>query len=135
VRLLKNIQGFLQPADAETVEKMRSLKVGQVVEIALQKFGVKPRRSTLQNAYYWAVVVPYFVQITGDSYDKDDFHYWLKCEVFGVKKMEKREVPAQRTRDLTTDEMEAYLSKCRAIGWDRFGIMIPKPNEAGYEYV
>jgi hypothetical protein len=134
MKLLKNLQGYLQPADAETVDKMRKLGVGEVLEIALNKYGVKPRRSTMQNAYYFAVVIPYFIGATGDSYDKDDFHYWLKCEVFGEKDMGGRKRPARRTRDLSTSEMEEYLKRCREIGWKRFEVVIPKPNEAGYNY-
>ena len=134
MRWIKNIQGFLQPLDEAACNLLSETKVGQAVEMKQSGKPTKPRRSTMQNAYYFGAVIPYFVNATDGSYNKDDFHYWLKCEIFGEKEMGGRRVPKKRTRDLTTDQMEKYLAKCREIAWIRFEVIVPKPNECGYSY-
>ena len=119
--------------DKEGIDLIRDLAVGKSVKVNVVGES-KPRRSTLQNAYYWACVVPAFVEATDSSYSTDDFHHWLKCEIFGVKKIGNREVPEFGTSDLNTDQMERYLTRCRDIGMDVFQVHIPKPNETPYRY-
>ena len=134
MKFTKNISGYLQPFDREAVEALSSIQVGQVVEVKLTAKKRKPQRSQRQNAYYWGVVIPYFVNATEGSYSTDDFHYWLKCEIFGVKKIGSRELPKFSTTDLNTDQMERYLKRCRQIGDEVFQMYIPEPNCCGYDY-
>ena len=61
MKFTKNISGYLQPFDRKAVEALSSIQVGQVVEVKLTAKKRKPQRSQRQNAYYWGVVIPYFV--------------------------------------------------------------------------
>ena len=134
MKFTKNMAGYLQPFDKEAVESLASMKVGQVAEVTLTAKARRPQRSARQNAYYWGVVLPYFVNVTEGSYSAEEFHYWLKCEIFGTKKIGVREVPQFSTTDLNTDQMEQYLKRCRSIGDSVFKMYIPEPNCCGYDY-
>lgn len=134
MRFVKHLTGALQPLDEPACNLFSAMKVGQSVEFKEADKPKKPRRSTMQNGYYFGVVVQYFVGATDGSYTKDQFHDWLKREVFGEVEMGGRRVAKRRTRDLNTEQMEQYLKRCREVAWERFEMVIPKPNECGWDY-
>lgn len=104
----------------------------------------KPIRSNQQNNYYWGVVVKYiheYMLDAGNNVTKLQVHEYLKKYVGGLVD----EIVligddgstliweiTGTTTEKETDKFEKYLTKCRSWASD-WGILIPLPNEAGYE--
>ena len=131
MRLIKTIYGLLG-GDKETISFISGLSFGQAVEI---KGGVKKsRRSTLQNAYYWGVVLKTLSEEL--SKEAENIHTALKIGCFGAKSVDVcgmvLTVPKKSTKELTTAEFEDYLSWVREWASINRGIYIPLPNEMGY---
>lgn len=104
----------------------------------------KPKRSNPQNAYWWAVIVPHFLEGLRDS-----GHTWLSpdckehlelvhdliCRKFLPKEgtivlkdgfeYEER----GRTSKLNTQEMTELIDRVRHFTLEMFGIHIPLPEE------
>lgn len=87
-------------------------------------------RSSLENNYYWGVVVGILAEEKGNT--PNEMHEILKWNnnshmviEYGGQRIE---VP-NSTKDLTTGEFEAYLSRCREWASGE-GVFIPLPNEA-----
>ena len=90
-------------------------------------------RSVNQNRYYWGVILDLLSRETG--YEPEEIHEFLK-NMFLFKHMSiiGEDVGyAKSTTDLTTVEMEEYLSKCREWGATFLNVSIPEPNEGRYE--
>lgn len=109
---------------------------GKEVVISLGKHVKK--RSSPQNAYYWAVVVKICHEIfvdAGNDVEPEDVHRFLKEFVGGsifamvvCTPDGKRRTIIRSSTDLDTREMEDFLERCRAWAAEN-GREIPLPNE------
>ena len=98
--------------------------IGQRVEVIIRK--PKTSRSTLQNSYYWSVVVELLANELG--YDKDEIHEILKYKFLQSNAMGMPYIKS--TTKLSTGEFEEYLSKIKRWAAEFLHIVIPDPNEA-----
>jgi hypothetical protein len=96
---------------------------GQRVEVIIRK--PKTSRSTLQNSYYFGVVVEILAKELG--YDKDEIHEILKYKFLQSNAMGMPYVKS--TTKLSTGEFEDYLEKIRRWAAEFLNINIPLPNE------
>lgn len=122
---------------ADNVKKqiLRELKKLSKSYIEIRILPVGKKRSDLQNAYYWGVVINYItdaINILGNNLNPDQVHELLKLEIginttFFVKGVKKNIVKS--TTKYTTLEFEEYLEKCRIWALDMLNINIPLPNE------
>jgi len=90
-------------------------------------------RSNNQNRYYWGVVLKLIADHTG--YSIDELHEILKG-IFLRKRIEletkngiSEQFISKSTAELTTAEMETYLSNIRQWSSLELGCYIPEPNE------
>ena len=89
-------------------------------------------RSSIQNRYYWGVVVALISDYTG--FFKHETHEVLKwmflkdMQVFNGKIYEF----STSTTDLTTAEFEEYQSSIRTWASAELNLYIPKPNECDF---
>lgn len=103
--------------------KLKSL-IGKDVKITIQSLSKK--RSLNQNDYYWGVVIPYLLE-TIKYTDKDSLHHYIKTEFLADYTTP---IPTVKsTTDLTTVEMEEFLTRVRQWASVEYGIYIPLPNE------
>ncbi len=87
-------------------------------------------RSSLQNRYYFGVIVRMICDEVGDKVDDietGDVHNHLK-NLF-LKKTNGIVPIIRSTSDLTTIEFEEYLTKCRQWASIELNMYIPLPNE------
>lgn len=85
---------------------------------------VKTTRSTLQNNYYWGVVIKIISDELG--YTPDEVHEILRYKFLFVQ----GEFPYVRsTTSLNTVEFEEYMINIRMWASLQFGCYIPLPNE------
>jgi hypothetical protein len=107
-----------------------TFKDGTKVEIVIRKY--RKKRTILQNAYYWAVVVPILADYFGHD-NPDDMHNDLKREFNPIKsKIDPSELIGGTTTTLSTEEFfsseTSYIERiCR---WSaEQGIYIPPPEK------
>lgn len=92
----------------------------------------KPR-SNAENRYYWKCIVePLAIEFFGDSPDeKQNMHETLRWKFLLDNK---NGIPcAKSTTELSTVEMESYLSQIRMWASAELSFYIPLPNEVDYE--
>ena len=93
----------------------------------------KKQRSNPENRYYWGVVVQLLSEHTGFS--KDEIHEILKrkflkdVKMVDTKKGYKEIELTRSTTELTTVEMEQFLSNIRIWASQEIDVFIPEPNE------
>lgn len=106
------------------------------MELKCDKCGreFKKERSNPQNRYYWGVIVEILSEHTG--FTKDEMHEVLKHKflrksLWVVKKggLMELSVISYSTTELTTSEMEDYLSQIRIWASEDLGLVLPLPNE------
>lgn len=88
-------------------------------------------RSTNQSSYYWAVIIKMISDDTGN--DPESVHNALKTLFLPrefIQIGEKEVEVAKSTKDLTTVEMETFLTRCRVFAGQELNITLPLPNEA-----
>ena len=90
----------------------------------------KKSRSLNENSYYWGVPLA----ILGDhlGYTPDEMNEAIKWQFLRVKRDGKPDT-ARSTKDLTTAEFEALMTKIRRWASIEFGVYIPEPNEVEWE--
>lgn len=88
----------------------------------------KPR-SRNENNYYFGVVVAMLGEHFG--YEKEEMHEALKMLFLKVVRPSKP-TTVKSTTDLSTVEMEEYLSKIRMWASVEWGVNIPEPNEVDW---
>lgn len=106
-----------------SVDEYIGTLIGQRVEVIIRK--PKTSRSTLQNSYYFGVVVEILAKELG--YDKDEIHEILKYKFLQSNAMGMPYVKS--TTKLSTGEFEDYLEKIRRWAAEFLNINIPLPNE------
>jgi len=103
-------------------EYLRSLD-GQVVDVIVRK--PKKPRSNNQNAYMWGIVYQLISETTG--YTPNEVHDAMRM-LFLLDRS--RKIPTLRsTTELSTVEMEDYLSKIREFASMELNCYVPEPNE------
>ena len=107
-----------------SVDEYIGTLIGQRVEVIIRK--PKTSRSTLQNSYYFGVVVEILAKELG--YDKDEIHEILKYKFLQSNAMGMPYIKS--TTKLSTGEFEEYLSKIKQWAAEFLHIVIPDPNEA-----
>ena len=95
------------------------------------------KRSINQNSYYWAVIIPIFINCIktewGEIWGVKDMHDFLKinCNYTEIVNEETSEIlrkPKSTTENNTIDQ-EEYHKKCRILAKEFFNTDIPLPNE------
>jgi hypothetical protein len=111
-------------------EELRGLE-GKDCIIDLKEW--KGTRSNNQNRYYWGVVL----KILGDElgYLPEEMHEAMKYKFLAHKTVSlgrEQVIVGGSTRNLTTSELEDYLSKIKAWAARDMSVVIPDPNEIKY---
>ena len=114
--------------DFENHLRFLSTEKGTDITMVVKKYS-KPRTNK-QNSYYYAVVVPLVAEYTG--YSNLEAHEALKFQM--LLDRSGRLPIVGSTTDLSTTEMEAYLSNCRQWASAELGVYIPLPNETEFDY-
>lgn len=127
-------EGKLQVFNQPVLNQWRIANAGKniVLSLKLKRKG----RSTPQNAYYWAVVVPLIreaINKFGNEFDEAETHEFLKAK-FNSIEIEPVpdnfiEVP-QSTGKLDTVGFMTYIEKIQRFASQMLGVYIPAPNEA-----
>ena len=107
---------------------------GKKVEIRVEK--KRKKRSTLQNAYYWSVVIPMVKKgyyDVGDIYTLKETHNELKKmfiikEKVNYKTGEIKQITGSTT-ELTTTEMMEYFAQIQQFAAEYLSIVIPDPGQ------
>ena len=100
---------------------------GKDVDVTVCKH-VKTRSSN-QNKYYWKIIVELVSQEIGMS--KDETHEALRLHFLLDKSGKMPRVKS--TTELTTSEMETYMSEIRGWASSFLNTYLPSPNEVDYE--
>lgn len=108
---------------------------GKQIEIIIRRR--RKHRSNMQNAYYWAVVVPIIQQgisdCWGETYSKEKTHDLLKAEFLYVEKVNEDTGEIIRiirsTKECSTVEMMEYIEECKKFATEWFGVSIPDAGE------
>lgn len=133
---MDRIVDFSNPVEkAKELSHFRSLEgKHRVSDVKYRK-----RRSDSQNAYMWAVVVPYVAaglqEAWGENLSPDDVHEFLKSAF-----LPKREIVnhvsgevafsfTNSTTRLTTAEFTEYLERIAQFAAEKLSVVIPLPNE------
>lgn len=117
-------------------EEVRSMSRDKDYEVTVE---VKPRkryRSTIQNAYYWGIVVAMIserLRELGHDVDRDLTHEFLKgrflfTELLDPSTGEMMRIP-KKTSELTTSEFMDYMEYVKQFAAETLDIYIPDPNE------
>lgn len=119
---------------ADFNEALKNLTDGRVILTVSKLYN---KRSTVQNAYYWGVIVNEFREgfreMTGEDITAEEAHEVLKekCngkEIVNQKTGEVMKV-GKTTTTMTTVEFMEYFSRCREFILEWFGRIVPEPNE------
>jgi len=88
----------------------------------------------VQNRYYW-LILTILEADTGQS--KEDFHIYFRSKyLFATKEINGEMIEYTRsTTELSTLEMEDYLSKIRMFGSSELGCFLPLPNETIHDFL
>lgn len=96
------------------------------------------RRSNGANAYYWKIVIEYFMNEMGlikSQSNKEYMHY----DVLGqeLRQVEDPHRPGhtktERTRDMDGSRFWKYIYKCGILFHDMFNGSFPPPKSLGYD--
>ena len=89
----------------------------------------KRKRSLNQNSYMWGVVIEMLAEYFG--YSPEEMHTALRFKF--LNRLESgKPVTARSTTDLSTSEMEDYLSRIRIWAATEYSVNIPEPNEVDW---
>ena len=135
VRIIKLNGGAIIGATPKDTKLLEQIKNG-VYEIEIDaNVEKKAKRSTLQNRYYWGVVLHFITRHIDDSYTPEQLHEAFKMWYFGTAKVGNIAIPNGSTKHLSISEMEEYLSAVRQWASETLSLYIPKPNEIGIDYL
>ena len=116
---------------------LKALKSFEGVNITITIAKRKKQRSNNQNAYYWAVIVPFWQNIFltewGDVYSKDQTHEFLKYNCNYLEKVNEKTGEILRLSKSTTEnstvDQELMCKNARDLALEMFTVTIPLPNE------
>ena len=94
----------------------------------------RAQRSSMQNRYYWSVVIGYISEETG--YTKEEAHQAMQRLFLRYdKEMPNGQVETfvRSTTSLNTIEMTEYIESIRTFALSELGTYIPEPGEVVYE--
>lgn len=96
------------------------------------------RRSSGANAYYWKIVVPYFMEEMGvpnSESGKNYMHYTVLADELRRIPDELRpgKTKIQETHIMTGSEFWKYIKKCEYLFTDWFNGSFPPPKSLGYD--
>lgn len=119
---------------ADFYEALKNLKDGRVILTVSKLYN---KRSMVQNAYYWGVIVNEFREgyreMTGEDITAEEAHEVLKekCNGKEIVNQKTGEVMSvgKTTTTMTTVEFMEYFSRCRGFILEWFGRIVPEPNE------
>lgn len=134
LKILKLSGGMIMGADTASINLINRLKNGVYEFECSSEVPTKKRRSSMQNSYYWGVVLSEIVREVDDSYSDEQFHDMFKGLFFGLRPIGKSYIIGGRTKDLNSMEMEDYLEFCRNWAFETLNLVIPKPNDIGFNY-
>lgn len=125
--------GILEDGTKRNIGRELKFFKGIYVSIKIEPVGKK--RSDLQNAYYWGVVIKDItnaINNEGNNYSNSQVHELLKSELgfhdlIGISTFQKEVV--RSTTKYTTKEFEDYLERCRAWAVDVLNIDIQLPKK------
>ena len=115
----------------EAISLIKDCRVRVIVEKLYKK------RTTPQNAYYWAIIVTTWQEIIhtewGENWNKEQTHEFLKAN-FNYDEIINEATgeilrKTKSTTELTTTEMELFNELCRNNAFEMFNVVIPLPNE------
>ena len=98
-----------------------------------------PKTSNGANAYYWAVVITYFLQEWGMNPEIKANQVYMHYDILG---QELRQVPDElrpgRTRTESTSQMTGsdfwkYINKCGELYHLQYNGVLPPPKSLGYD--
>jgi hypothetical protein len=115
--------------DGKRFDTVKKHLAGEEVEITIGR--LRKKRSGKQNRYYRGIVVEMIAEAAGYS-TNEEAHDALRIH-FLRKHHDERPATIRSTTELTTSEFEEYLSKCRQLAAEMWGIYIPLPNEVPAE--
>lgn len=118
-------RGKFRPDSARLFKGAFEQFEGKACEVVVRP--IKRGRSIQQNRYYWRVVLKAVADYSGSTVD--EVHYYCKESFSPLKNCMGKDCRLSTT-DLSTVEMEEYLSRVREWALHAYGISIPKPNEA-----
>lgn len=96
---------------------------GHEISISLKKF--RRGRSSNQNGYYWAAVLPIFAEFLG--YETDELHDGLKAR-FLRRHTDSPVMTIASTKTLDTAQFSDYVEQVRRLAAE-LGCVIPDPGE------
>jgi hypothetical protein len=127
-------KGQLRPEDAPRWAAYLSRLDGKKVTVQVKKPII--RRTTDQNSWYWASVVPtvavFLSEATGKLIDKGDAHYVLKSTFLGNEETPLGAVP-RSTTTLSIEEFADYCTRIQAHAASEWGLVIPGPEGGGHD--
>lgn len=103
---------------------------GQDIDYIIQKH--KKERSNQENKYYWSVIIPYIMDLTG--YDSNETHEAIKLKFLKKEKFINNDEVSTiaSTAKLSTSEFEDLMSNIRIWAASEHNCYIPLPNECVY---
>lgn len=114
-----------QGIDGKRWDTVKRFLEGKEVDISIGPH--RKKRSVNQNSYYWGVVVAMIAEAAGYP-TPEEAHDALRLHFLGQHR--EGQLPTMKsTAELSTTEFEDYLSHCRQLASEMFGLYIPEPNE------
>jgi hypothetical protein len=114
---------------------VKALKQYEGKEIVITIKQKQKTRSSYQNAYYWAVIIPMTVKALynewGETWTPEKAHELYKykfMQEFRQVKDKIIQVPKSTTENKTT-EQEVFHDNCRNFLKEYFNVDVPLPNE------
>jgi hypothetical protein len=129
--------GKLQKGITKAIKTELEKHEGKRVVITIER--KRKTRSTMQNSYYWGVIVQSLRQCVleewGEDLGNEEAHEMLKFQCNYKELVDESTGEVIRmpltTTNLTTTEMEEYNEKCRKFIFNFFNTVVPLPNEQG----
>ena len=100
------------------------------IKVVHSGFTVKKLRTVEQNNYYWGIVLQIIAEYCGyiGPGDKEQLHNEFRS-IFLVRMGRMGQPYVESTTNLDTKLFEKYLEAVRKFAFDRYGIVVPLPNE------
>lgn len=99
---------------------------GKEVEVTVNR--KRKHRSTLQNAYYYGVIVKMVAELTGET-PKRTHQYLADMFLQEVSKIDDSKMITKSTEELSTVEFEIYTEDCRMWASQFLNLYVPNPGE------